>query len=83
MVDSEKLKVMVKYQDGFIMSKCQMKTVDHEVKWNFAKNQAQPEGLIATAEIFEEHGYKLVPWDDEVEAFDGNVIFKVEGNKGQ
>jgi hypothetical protein len=77
MVLARKLKVMFKCEGGFIMSKRQMVTVNDDIRWQFAKNTCGADGLLATAEVFEDHGYEIVEWDDNQEASDGTMIFKL------
>jgi len=74
----DKLKVMVQYKDGYIMSKCQQKTIEGEFVWLFAKSPGLPGGLLVAAEVFTEHGYQLVEWDDKVEIFDSQRTIEVK-----
>lgn len=63
----EKLKVMLTWEDGFIMSKRQQQTLKDGVVWLFAKSPGTPAGLLSATTVFEEHGYEVVDWDDDQE----------------
>ena len=63
----EKLKVMLKWEDGFMLSKRQQQTLEDGFVWLFAKNPSKETGLLATANVFEDHGYEVVEWDDDQE----------------
>lgn len=69
----EKPKAMFKSEGGFIMTKRQMKTADGDVWWQFSKSPGSQ--VLRTAEIFEDHGYEVIPWDDAVVASDGSATF--------
>ena len=71
----EKPKVMLKCASGFIMTKTQMRTVEGDIWWQFAKSPGVSGGLPGTAQIFKDHGYNVVPWDDGQVASDGSAIF--------
>jgi len=68
-------KVMLKTKDGFIMSKHELQTVEGEILWQFSKSPGVNDQISATAQIFEDHGYEVVEWDDNQEATDGSKIF--------
>ena len=67
MTQPEKLKVMLKYEKGFIGSKRQMKTYKDGLVWVIAKSSGLASGVEAAGKIFEEHGHEVVEWDDDVE----------------
>lgn len=75
MADEPKQKVMLKCEGGFIVTKREMKTADDKIWWQLAKSPGAESALLATAEIFEDHGYKVIPWDDEQEALEGKIVF--------
>ena len=74
----EKLKVMLTWKDGFIISKCQSKTIEGTLVWTLAKNKAKASGLVQTAEIFKQHGYNVIPWDSEVEVLKTEIKRKLD-----
>lgn len=69
---------MLQYEDGHIMSKCQQKTTEGDLVWTFAKSPGEAGGLLGAAEIFAEHGYEIVEWDDSVEVFDSQKTIELE-----
>ncbi len=77
-MDEPKPKAMLKYANGHIMSKRQSPTLEGGFAWSFAKSPASEKGLNAAAQVFEEHGYEIVDWDDEIEANSGHMTFNLE-----
>ncbi len=75
MTEKPKPKAMFKCEGGFIMTKRQMKTANNDIWWQFSKSPGDGGSLLSTAEIFEDHGYEVVPWDDAVIASDGSATF--------
>lgn len=70
-----KPKAMFKSENGFILTKRQMKTADGDIWWQFSKCIGDGRAIFPTSQTFEEHGYEIVPWDDEQIASDGSAIF--------
>ncbi len=67
----EKPKVMLKCEDGFIMSKRQTTTLRDGFVWCFAKNPGTEKEMPGTIEIFKIHGFEIVEWDDDIEVIGG------------
>lgn len=73
---------MLKSYEGFIMTKSEMRTVEGDIWWQFAKSRGTGAGIPAAAQIFEEHGYEVVPWDDNQIASDGSFAY-TDGKEGK
>lgn len=67
MTSEQKLKVMLKWEDGFLMSKHQQQSLEDGLVWLFAKSPSKITGISSSADVFEDHGYEIVEWDDDIE----------------
>jgi hypothetical protein len=78
---STKPKVMIKYADGYMMTKRQQDSYEDGLLWVFAQSPAKEGAEEAVGQIFAAHGYEVVEWDDDVEVVNPEV--QIDLNEGQ
>lgn len=72
-----KPKVMLKFQDGYILTKRETTTAIGKIEWKLAQSAAGTSNeLENTANVFKEHGYEIVDWDDTIVA-QGNISLDI------
>ncbi len=64
---ANKTKAMLKYKDGYIISRRQMESLKDGLIWVEASSPGSKDGLDEVMRIFEEHEYEIVDWDDNIE----------------
>jgi hypothetical protein len=67
-----KLQAMLRYEEtstlgGFIVSRRQQETLRDGLIWIEARSPGKEDGLDYAKKVFEEHGYEVIEWHDDID----------------